>query len=83
MDPNSSIGKICLGEDNRVSVNDGIKSHGEWETPECQDSLLEAYDGEINLEQDKNLISNEFVVKLCLEHEVKIRDKVVKKELIV
>ncbi|GJZ33584.1 hypothetical protein Tco_0579020 [Tanacetum coccineum] len=31
---------------------------------------LEAYDGEINLEQDKNLISNEFTVKLCLEHEL-------------
>ncbi|GJT61404.1 hypothetical protein Tco_1004937 [Tanacetum coccineum] len=44
---------------------------------------LEAYDGEINLEHDKNLISNEFAVKLCLEHEVKNGDKVVKKELIV
>ncbi|GJY77089.1 hypothetical protein Tco_0482205 [Tanacetum coccineum] len=42
---------------------------------------LEAYDGEINLEND-NLISNEFAVKLCLEHEVKNGDKVVKKELI-
>ncbi|GKE30362.1 hypothetical protein Tco_1445746 [Tanacetum coccineum] len=41
------------------------------------------YDGEINLEHDKNLISNEFVVKLCLEHEAKNGDKVVKKELIV
>nr|GEV98517.1 hypothetical protein [Tanacetum cinerariifolium] len=30
---------------------------------------LEAYDGDINLENDKNLISNEFAVKLCLEHE--------------
>ncbi|GKC12468.1 hypothetical protein Tco_1009250 [Tanacetum coccineum] len=44
---------------------------------------LEAYDGEINLEQDHNLISNEFAVKLCLEHEVKDGNKVVKKELIV
>ncbi|GKA14616.1 hypothetical protein Tco_0694262 [Tanacetum coccineum] len=49
----------------------------------CFVNALEAYDGEINLEHDKNLISNEFVVKLCLEHEVKNRDKVVKKELIV
>ncbi|GJU18345.1 hypothetical protein Tco_1146311 [Tanacetum coccineum] len=49
----------------------------------CFVNGLEAYDGEINLEHDKNLISNEFVVKLCLEHEVKNRDKVVKKELIV
>ncbi|GKC16759.1 hypothetical protein Tco_1013541 [Tanacetum coccineum] len=29
------------------------------------------------------MISNEYAVKLCLEHEVKIRNKVVKKELIV
>ncbi|GJT27278.1 agenet domain-containing protein [Tanacetum coccineum] len=39
---------------------------------------LEAYDGEINLEHDKNLISNEFAAKLCLEHEVKNGEKVVK-----
>ncbi|GJX85115.1 hypothetical protein Tco_0335889 [Tanacetum coccineum] len=49
----------------------------------CFVNRLEAYDGEINLEQDKKLISNEFAVKLCLEHKVKNRDKVVKKELIV
>ncbi|GJS21494.1 hypothetical protein Tco_0450126 [Tanacetum coccineum] len=49
----------------------------------CFVNGLEAYDGEINLDHDKNLISNEFAVKLCLEHEVKNGDKVVKKELIV
>nr|GEY83290.1 hypothetical protein [Tanacetum cinerariifolium] len=49
----------------------------------CLVNRLEAYDGEINLEQDKNLISNEFAIKLCLEHEVKNRDKVVQKESIV
>ncbi|GKC88719.1 putative reverse transcriptase domain-containing protein, partial [Tanacetum coccineum] len=49
----------------------------------CFVNGLEAYDGEINLEHDKNLISNEFAFKLCLEHEVKNEDKVVKKELIV
>nr|GEX66269.1 hypothetical protein [Tanacetum cinerariifolium] len=43
---------------------------------------LKANDGEINLEHYKNLISNEFTVKLCLEHEVKNGDKVVKKELV-
>ncbi|GJY61945.1 hypothetical protein Tco_0462602 [Tanacetum coccineum] len=116
MDPNSSVGKICLGEDTRVSLNDGIESLREWETLKCQDTSsskqkkeakaftfyrmeteevseryispcfmngLEAYDGEINLEQDKNMISNEFAVKLCLEHKVKDRDKVIKKELTV
>nr|GEV77643.1 hypothetical protein [Tanacetum cinerariifolium] len=116
MDLISSVGKICLGEDNRVSLNDEIKSHGEWDTSECHDTAssgekkeakaftfymmeteelseryiipcfvngLEAYDGEINLEKDKHTISNEFAVKLCLEHEVKDEDKIVKKEFIV
>ncbi|GJT34554.1 ribonuclease H-like domain-containing protein [Tanacetum coccineum] len=44
---------------------------------------LEAYDGEINLGVEENMISNEFAVKLCLDHEVKSGNKVVKKELIV
>ncbi|GKB89099.1 hypothetical protein Tco_0961371, partial [Tanacetum coccineum] len=102
--------------DNRISLNDGVESNGEWDTPKYHDTTdsrkkkeakaytfyrmemediserydapcfvngLEAYDEEINLEHDKNLISNEFAVKLCLEHEVKNGDKVVKKELIV
>ncbi|GJR20649.1 reverse transcriptase domain-containing protein [Tanacetum coccineum] len=49
----------------------------------CFVNGLEVYDREINLEHDKNLISNEFAVKFYLEHEVKNGDKVVKKELIV
>nr|GEX55890.1 hypothetical protein [Tanacetum cinerariifolium] len=44
---------------------------------------LEAYDGKINLGVEENMISNEYAVKLCLEHEVKRGNKVVKKELIV
>ncbi|GKE48847.1 hypothetical protein Tco_1480105, partial [Tanacetum coccineum] len=116
MDPNTSIGRICVGEDNRISQNDGVESNGEWDTPEYYDTAdseqkkeakaftfyrietekiteryiahcfvngLEAYDEENNLENDKNMISNEFAVKLCLEHEVKNGYKVVKKELIV
>ncbi|GJY85278.1 hypothetical protein Tco_0499304 [Tanacetum coccineum] len=49
----------------------------------CFVNGLEAYDGEINLGVEENLISNEFAVKLCLEHEVRSGNKVVKKELIV
>ncbi|GJQ99573.1 ribonuclease H-like domain-containing protein [Tanacetum coccineum] len=49
----------------------------------CFINGLEAYDGEINLGVDENMISNEYAVKLCLEHEVKRGNKVVKKELIV
>nr|GEU46851.1 hypothetical protein [Tanacetum cinerariifolium] len=49
----------------------------------CFVNGLEAYDEEINLGVEENMILNEFVVKLCLEHEVKRRNEVVKKELIV
>ncbi|GJZ59654.1 hypothetical protein Tco_0615470 [Tanacetum coccineum] len=102
IDLNTSIERLCLGEDNRILLNDGVESNGEWDAPEYHDKAdsgqkkeakaftfyrmemeeiseryvascfvngLEAYDGEINLENDKNMISNEFAVKLCLEHE--------------
>ncbi|GKA26927.1 hypothetical protein Tco_0713095 [Tanacetum coccineum] len=49
----------------------------------CFVNGLEAYDGEINLGVEENMISNEYVIKLCLEHEVKKGNKVVKKELII
>ncbi|GJT33364.1 hypothetical protein Tco_0923783 [Tanacetum coccineum] len=49
----------------------------------CFVNGLEAYDDEINLGVKENMISNEYVVKLCLEHEVKLGNKVVMKELIV
>ncbi|GJR25412.1 hypothetical protein Tco_1101644 [Tanacetum coccineum] len=49
----------------------------------CFVNGLDAYDGEINLALDGNLISNEYAVKLCLDYEVKKRNKVVKQELIV
>nr|GEW69934.1 hypothetical protein [Tanacetum cinerariifolium] len=45
--------------------------------------VLEAYDGEVSLEFDENLISNKFAVKLCLDYEVKKGKKIVKKELII
>ncbi|GKE82926.1 hypothetical protein Tco_1552926, partial [Tanacetum coccineum] len=49
----------------------------------CFVNGLEAYDGEINLGVEENMISNEYAVNLCLEHEIKRGNKVVKKELIV
>nr|GEX80885.1 hypothetical protein [Tanacetum cinerariifolium] len=49
----------------------------------CFVNGLEAYDGEIIIEVEENMISNELAVKLCLEHEVKRGNKMVKKELIV
>nr|GEV81787.1 hypothetical protein [Tanacetum cinerariifolium] len=44
---------------------------------------LYAPDGEINLEENDNLISNNYAVKLCLEYKVRKRKKLVKKELMV
>nr|GEU30322.1 hypothetical protein [Tanacetum cinerariifolium] len=116
MDPNSSLGKICLGENVVEISSDKVEGSGDWNSPEFQDTAnngqkkktkamvfhqmdtkevsdkfvalcfvngLEAYDGEINLGVEENMISNEYAVKLCLEHKVKIENKVVKKELIV
>ncbi|GJR02097.1 hypothetical protein Tco_0525081 [Tanacetum coccineum] len=114
MDPNSSLGKICLGDD--VVVISSDKCEGSGDSPEYQETAcskgkkvmnalsfyrmetdkiseryiapcfvnsLEAYDGEINLAFDENLISNEFTIKLCLDYKMKKGKKLVKKELIV
>ncbi|GJR64882.1 hypothetical protein Tco_0010947 [Tanacetum coccineum] len=116
MDPNSSLGKICLGEDVVVISSDKVKGYGDLNSPEFQDTAnsgqkketkamvfyqmdtkevsdrfvapcfvngLEAYDGEINLGIEENMITNEYAIKLSLEHEVKRGNKEVKKELIV
>ncbi|GJS62375.1 hypothetical protein Tco_0657159 [Tanacetum coccineum] len=116
MDPNSSLGKICLGENVVVISSDKVEGSGDWNSLEFQDTAnsgqkketkamvfhqidteevsdrfvapcfvngLEAYDVEINLGVEENMISNEYAIKLCLEHEVKRGNKVVKKELIV
>nr|GEZ21321.1 hypothetical protein [Tanacetum cinerariifolium] len=116
MDPNSSLGKICLGENVVEISSDKIEGSRDWDSPEYQDTTnsggknetkamifhkmdtkevsdrfvapcfvngLEAYDGEINLIVEENMFSNEYVVKLCLKHEVKRGNKIVKKELIV
>nr|GEU63815.1 hypothetical protein [Tanacetum cinerariifolium] len=49
----------------------------------CFVNGLEAYDGEVNLEFEENLISNKFTVKRCLDYEVKKGKKLVKRDLIV
>ncbi|GJW09884.1 hypothetical protein Tco_1575711 [Tanacetum coccineum] len=50
---------------------------------QCFVEGLYASDGEINLEKNDNLISNDYAVKLCLEYEVRKGKKLVKKELMV
>ncbi|GJY45134.1 hypothetical protein Tco_0433347 [Tanacetum coccineum] len=116
MDPNSSVEKTFLGENIIDLSSEKTKGHGDWNSPEFQDTAnsegkkelkalifhkmeteeisdryvapcfvngLEAYDDVINLGKEENMISNEFAVKLCLDHEVKYGHKVVKKELII
>ncbi|GJR82329.1 hypothetical protein Tco_0153114 [Tanacetum coccineum] len=50
---------------------------------QCFMNVLYASDGEINLEKNDNLISNDYAVKLYLECEVRKGRKLVKKELMV
>ncbi|GKD05473.1 putative reverse transcriptase domain-containing protein [Tanacetum coccineum] len=102
MDPNSSLGKICLGEDVVVISSDKVEGSGDWNSPEFQDTAnsgqkketkamvfyqmeteevsdrfvapcfvngLEAYDGEINLGVEENMISNEYAFIINLEED--------------
>ncbi|GJW12264.1 hypothetical protein Tco_1578091 [Tanacetum coccineum] len=86
MDPNSSLGKICLGKDVVVISSDKIEGSGDWNSLEFQDT---ANSGQkktmVFYKMDTKEVSDRFVapLKLCLEHEVKRGNKVVKKELIV
>ncbi|GJV10786.1 ARID DNA-binding domain-containing protein [Tanacetum coccineum] len=87
MDPDSSLGKFCLGENIVVISSDKVEGSGDWNSPEFQDTANSGEKKEtkamINLGVEENMISNKYAVKLCLEHEVKRGNKVVKKELIV
>ncbi|GKC67342.1 hypothetical protein Tco_1099940 [Tanacetum coccineum] len=38
MDPNSSLGKICLGENVIVISSDKVEGSGDWNSPEFQDT---------------------------------------------
>ncbi|GKB47792.1 putative reverse transcriptase, RNA-dependent DNA polymerase [Tanacetum coccineum] len=58
-----------------------VPPYGAYNPPGLRSTI--AFDGEINLAFDENLISNEFTVTLCLDYEVKKEKKLVKKELIV
>ncbi|GKA24346.1 hypothetical protein Tco_0710379 [Tanacetum coccineum] len=90
IDPNLSLGKICLGEDVVVILSDKVEGSGDWNSLEFQDTAnsgqkkamvfyqmdteevsdrfvapcfvngVEAYDGEINLAVEENMISNEY-----------------------
>ncbi|GJW55265.1 reverse transcriptase domain-containing protein [Tanacetum coccineum] len=49
----------------------------------CFVSCFHAYDGEINLEYENNMISNKFAIKLFIDYEEKDGENFVKKELLV
>ncbi|GJS59931.1 hypothetical protein Tco_0654715 [Tanacetum coccineum] len=40
MDPNSSLGKICLGDDVIVISSDKVKGSGDWNSSELQDTTV-------------------------------------------
>ncbi|GJS60891.1 DNA-directed DNA polymerase [Tanacetum coccineum] len=86
----SIMGKMCLGKDVIEISSDQNKGSEDWDLPKYKDTSgsggkkePKPLDGEINLEKNDNLISNDYAVKLCLEYEVRKGKKLVKKELMV
>ncbi|GJU15759.1 retrotransposon ORF1, partial [Tanacetum coccineum] len=82
MDPNSSLGKICLGENIVEISSDKVEGSGDWNSLEFQDTANSGQKKETKAMVFYQMDTEE-VIKLCLEHEVKRGNKVVKKELIV
>nr|GEV69237.1 hypothetical protein [Tanacetum cinerariifolium] len=89
MDPSSSVGKTCLGENVIEISSDKAEGHGDWNSLEYIDTTNNGGKKEIKAmvfhKMRTKEISDRFVapLKLCLEHKVKRGNKVVKKELIV
>ncbi|GKC49453.1 hypothetical protein Tco_1072198, partial [Tanacetum coccineum] len=71
MDPNKSIGRLCLGEDNCISLNDGVESNGEWDAPKYNDTA------------DSGAKKEAKAFYILPDGNRRDKDKVVKKELIV
>ncbi|GJX61621.1 hypothetical protein Tco_0294521 [Tanacetum coccineum] len=79
MDPTSSLGWICLGENVYGSSSEKVEGHGDWDAPEYTDTA-----GSKEKKVTKALSFYKMETdELCLDYEVKKRNKVVKKELIV
>ncbi|GJV64236.1 hypothetical protein Tco_1475064 [Tanacetum coccineum] len=87
MDPNTSIGLLCLGENNQGYVAEGIKNKEQWEGPEFQDTTSSGQEKEAKvftfyrMEEEGEHYFTPFY--LCLEYEEKIGEKLVKRELLV
>nr|GEW87660.1 hypothetical protein [Tanacetum cinerariifolium] len=92
MDLHPSFGRLCIGKQHGVSFNDKVKSEGHWEGSESKDTAnsdekkvakaFTFYKMEME-ENEKNMISNEYAIKLLLDYDEKDREKIVKKELLV
>nr|GEY95759.1 hypothetical protein [Tanacetum cinerariifolium] len=79
----SSNTQASSGKEAKVFTFYRMEDEGERYFSPCYVGGLHAYDGEINLKYEKKLISNEFSVKFCLECQEKIRENLVKRELLV
>nr|GEV08744.1 hypothetical protein [Tanacetum cinerariifolium] len=88
MDPNSSLGKICLGEDVVVISSDKVEGSRDWNSLEFQDTTNSGQKKTMVFYQmDTEEVSDRFMA-LCFingleAYDVKKGNIVVKKELIV
>nr|GEW36438.1 hypothetical protein [Tanacetum cinerariifolium] len=91
MDSNSSLGKICLGEDVVVISSDKVEGFGDWNSLKFQDTTNSGQKkAMVFYQMDTKEVSDRFVAPCFVngreaydEHEVKKGNKVIKKELIV
>ncbi|GJV92144.1 hypothetical protein Tco_1539957 [Tanacetum coccineum] len=83
MDPSSSVGKTCLGENVIEISSEKAEGHGDWNSPEYLDTSNNGGKKETKAMVFHNWIPKRLATDLWRLHEVKRRNKVVKKELIV
>ncbi|GJW50432.1 hypothetical protein Tco_0091783 [Tanacetum coccineum] len=91
MDPNSSLGKICLGEDVVVISSDKVEGSRDWNSPEFQDTAnsgkKKETKGMVFYQMDTEEVSDRFVAPCFINgmeaYDVKKGNKLVMKELIV
>ncbi|GJY79857.1 hypothetical protein Tco_0485658 [Tanacetum coccineum] len=73
IDPNSSLGKICLGENVVVISSDKVKGSGDWNSPEFQDTANSRQKKEtkamVFYQMDTEEVSDRFVA-LCFVNEL-------------
>ncbi|GJZ34954.1 hypothetical protein Tco_0580771 [Tanacetum coccineum] len=86
-DPNSSLGKTCLGKNVVEISSDKVGRIWNGNSPEFKTPLnMETNEGTEAMDKSwikENMSTNEYACKIMLEHEFKKGNKVVNKELIV